>query len=56
MVVILVKAQNCGSAEAAQKILSSVPYAQGFHFFMPDGHYSGETAIPLFILKRHGTR
>ena len=47
MVVILAKAQNCGSAEAAQKILSSVPYAQGFHFFMPDGHYSGETAKSL---------
>jgi hypothetical protein len=42
--------------EAANKILSSVPYAQGFHLFMPDGHYSGETAIivPLFILKRLG--
>jgi hypothetical protein len=35
------------NAEAAQKILSSVPYAQGFHFFMPDGHYTGETAMSL---------
>jgi hypothetical protein len=35
------------SEEAAQKILSSVPYAQGFHFFMPDGHYTGETAMSL---------
>jgi hypothetical protein len=33
--------------EAAHKILSSVPYAQGFHFFMLDGHYTGETAMSL---------
>jgi hypothetical protein len=46
-VVILVKTQNSCSAETAQKILSSVPYAQGFHFFMPDGHYTGETAMSL---------
>ena len=37
------------SAETAQKILSPVPYTQGFHFFMPDGHYSGETAASLCI-------
>jgi hypothetical protein len=43
----LVNAQNTVSAEAAQRILSPVPYSQGFHFFMPDGHYSGETAISL---------
>jgi hypothetical protein len=35
------------NAEKAQKILSPVPYEQGFHFFMPDGHYSGETATSL---------
>jgi hypothetical protein len=35
------------SAEKAQKILSPVPYEQGFHFFAPDGHYSGETAKSL---------
>ena len=35
------------SAETAQKILSTVPYSQGFHFFMTDGHYSGETARSL---------
>ena len=35
------------SIEKAQKILSSVPYEQGFHFFAPDGHYSGETATSL---------
>jgi len=39
--------QNSCSAEAAQKILSSVTYDRGFHFFMPDGHYTGETAISL---------
>lgn len=33
--------------EDAQKILKSVPYSQGFHFFMPDGHYTGETAMSL---------
>jgi len=46
-VVFLVNAQNGYSAEAAQKILGPVPYAQGFHFFMPDGHYTGETAMSL---------
>ena len=45
--VILVNAKNNVSEEAAQKILSSVPYDQGFHFFMRDGHYSGETAMSL---------
>ena len=35
------------NAETAQKILSPVPYEQGFHFFMSDGHYSGETAMSL---------
>jgi hypothetical protein len=35
------------SIEKAQKILSPVPYEQGFHFFAPDGHYSGETATSL---------
>jgi hypothetical protein len=35
------------NAEKAQKILSPVPYEQGFHFFAPDGHYSGETATSL---------
>jgi hypothetical protein len=34
-------------AETAQKILKAVPYAQGFHFFSPDGHYTGETAMSL---------
>jgi alpha-amylase len=40
------------SAEKAQKILSPVPYEQGFHFFMPDGHYSGETAMSLCAFLR----
>jgi hypothetical protein len=35
------------NAERAQKILSPVSYEQGFHFFKPDGHYSGETAMSL---------
>jgi hypothetical protein len=37
------------NAEKAQKILSPVPYEQGFHFFMSDGHYSGETARSLCV-------
>ena len=40
------------NAENAQKILSPVPYEQGFHFFMTDGHYSGETATSLCIFLR----
>jgi hypothetical protein len=35
------------NTEEAQKILSPVPCEQGFHFFMSDGHYSGETAKSL---------
>jgi len=46
-VVILVNSKARLNSETAQKILSSVPYDQGFHFFMPDGHYSGETAMSL---------
>ena len=34
-------------SETAQKILSPVPYDHGFHFFMVDGHYTGETATSL---------
>ena len=44
---MLVNAQNSLNAESAQRILRTVPYAQGFHFFMPDGHYTGETASSL---------
>ena len=40
------------SVEKAQKILSPVPYEQGFHFFMPNGYYSGETATSLCIFLR----
>ena len=50
--VILVNAQNSCKEKATQKILSPVPYAQGFHFFMPDGHYSGETAVSLCLFLR----
>jgi hypothetical protein len=46
-VIILAKTQKSYSVETAQKILRQVPYNQGFHFFMPDGHYSGETAMSL---------
>ena len=35
------------NSENIQKILSPVPYDRGFHFFMPDGHYTGETATSL---------
>jgi hypothetical protein len=31
-----------------QKILSSVPYEHGFHFFRGIGSYTGETAVNLF--------
>ena len=37
----------CPDAETAQKILRPVPYEKGFHFFMTDGHYTGETALSL---------
>ncbi len=43
----MVNAQNSLNAESAQKILRTVLYTQGFHFFMPDGHYTGETAMSL---------
>jgi hypothetical protein len=39
--------KNCCSAEEAQRILSPVPYDKGFHFFMPKGYYTGETAVSL---------
>jgi hypothetical protein len=32
----------------AQRMLRSVPYSQGFHFFTGIGEYTGETAIDLF--------
>jgi hypothetical protein len=40
------------NAETAQKILSPVPYTQGFHFYMPDGHFTGETATSLCTFLR----
>lgn len=43
----MVNARNNCSLQATQKILRTVPYASGFHFFMPDGHYTGETALSL---------
>jgi hypothetical protein len=52
----LVFPQKRLNAETAQKILSPVPYQQGFHFFMPDGHYTGESALSLcWFLKDLGS-
>ena len=48
----MVNTQKSFSPEAAQKILRTVPYAQGFNFFMPDGHYTGETALSLHSFLR----
>ena len=31
----------------AEKILATVPYVNGFHFFTSIGQYTGETAISL---------
>jgi len=39
-------------ATTARKILSSVPYEKGFHFFSTDGHYTGETATSLAAFSR----
>ena len=41
------KTINNVNAEVAKKILSAVPYDKGFHFFMTDGHYTGESATSL---------
>jgi hypothetical protein len=43
----LVNSQKSCGPEATRKILRTVPYTEGFHFFMPDGHYTGETALSL---------
>jgi hypothetical protein len=40
-------AKPCCSAETAQRILSPVSYDRGFHFFLPNGAYTGETAVTL---------
>jgi hypothetical protein len=44
------------NAETAQKILRPVKYEEGFHFFMPDGHYTGETALSLCAFLKDITR
>ena len=36
----------------ANEILRSVSYEKGFHFFSPDGHYTGETATTLCFFLR----
>jgi hypothetical protein len=38
--------------QKAQTILRYVPYEQGFHFFTPDGHYTGETARTLCFFQQ----
>jgi hypothetical protein len=40
---------SIGKAEA-QRILSTLPYEHGFHFFTDVGKYTGETAVNLFSL------
>lgn len=46
------KTSNSIDATIARKILSTVPYAQGFHFFTTDGHYTGETATSLIVFSK----
>jgi len=36
---------------AVQKILNSVPFDRGFHFFSDVGKYTGETAVNLFSFR-----
>ena len=56
MVNHLINSRKRLNAETAQKILRPVPYQQGFHFFMPDGHYTGESALSLcWFLKDLGS-
>jgi len=40
------------NVDLRQKILRSVSYDEGFNFFWPDGHYSGETATTLCFFLR----
>ena len=40
------------NAAKANEILRSVSYEKGFHFFSPDGHYTGETATTLCFFLR----
>ncbi len=42
------KVKRALTKSEAQKILGSVPYEHGFHFFSYVGRYTGETAINLF--------
>jgi hypothetical protein len=36
----------------AEKILATVPYGNGFHFFESIGQYTGETAVSLAVFAR----
>ena len=38
--------------EKANAIIRSLPYEQGFHFFSPDGHYTGNTATTLCFFQQ----
>jgi len=47
MTKVLKEAKTAIAKSTAEKILASVPYANGFHFFTSIGMYTGETAISL---------
>jgi alpha-amylase len=47
MTKVLKEPKTAISKSTAEKILSPVPYANGFHFFTSIGVYTGETAISL---------
>lgn len=40
------------NAVTARKILQPLSYEHGFHFFVPNGTYTGETAISLFTFSK----
>jgi alpha-amylase len=46
------KTINAIDKETARNALRTVPYEKGFHFFMTEGHYSGETAISLLTFAK----
>ena len=46
------KTTNEMNKTAIRNILRAVPYEKGFHFFMTDGHYTGETAISLLAFAK----
>jgi Family of unknown function (DUF5752) len=46
--------ENSGSIDsvAARKILRPLSYAEGFHFFLQNGAYTGETATSLLVFSK----